>query len=174
MFQLRMSESEIESWSARYSFRSEAALIAGPVASARAHGFLLKAEFLEIAEWKTPRTRSRCQRNDDAFVREVTSLALNPTTSVRLSIESLTLLSGVSWPTASVFLHFCHRDPYPILDFRALWSLTCAVPTTYDHAFWEAYTAFTRELCGRVGCDSRTLDRALWQYSKERQQTTTD
>lgn len=81
--------------------------------------------------------------------------------------ESLTLLSGVGWPTASVILHLCHREPHPILDFRALWSLSCSVRSRYDYPFYAAYAAFTRALCKRIGCDSRTLDRALWQYSKE-------
>jgi hypothetical protein len=32
----------------------------------------------------------------------------------------VTLLNGVRWPTASAILHFCHADPYPVLDVRAL------------------------------------------------------
>ncbi len=170
MFRLRMPESEIERWSSRYAYRGEPELIAGPVAAARQRGYLQKAEFLEITAWKTPRSRSRCLKNESAFIEEVTRLALNPSTSPRLSIESLTLLSGVKWPTASVILHFCHSKPYPILDFRALWSVSCDVPTTYDYEFWAAYTDFTRGVCQRVSCNSRTLDRALWQYSKELQQ----
>ncbi|MDP3772849.1 MAG: hypothetical protein Q8Q85_01125 [Gemmatimonadales bacterium] len=169
MFRLRFPEGEIEHWAARYQYAGERELIAGPVAAARQRGYLRMPEFLEIARWKTPRSRSRCAKNDPSFVEEVTRLALQPNTSPRLRIESLTLLSGVEWPTASVILHFCHREPYPIVDFRALWSLSCAVPARYDYPFWVAYTEFARGLCRRVDLDSRTLDRALWQYSKERQ-----
>lgn len=104
-----------------------------------------------------------------AYIREVTTLALNPSTSPRLAIESLTLLRGVHWPTASVILHFCHQDKYPILDFRALWTLSCEVPAQYDFPFWNSYTSYTRELAGRIGCEMRDLDRALWQYSKDHQ-----
>ncbi len=35
----------------------------------------------------------------------------------------LRFLDGVEWPTASTILHFCGARPYPILDYRALWSL---------------------------------------------------
>ena len=37
-------------------------------------------------------------------------------------------LSGVRWPTASVLLHFGHRDRYPILDYRALEALGVPSP----------------------------------------------
>lgn len=169
MFRLRFPEDQIPHWASRYEYAGEAELIAGPVTSARARGFLLKPEFLQIARWKSPRSSSRCAKNESAFVEEVTRLALAPATSARLRIECLTLLSGVSWPTASVILHFCHREVYPILDFRALWSLQCAVPNTYGYMFWVDYVAFARDLCETVGRDIRTVDRALWQYSKEHQ-----
>lgn len=40
-----------------------------------------------------------------------------------MRIEVLTVVCGVSWPVASTILHYCVSDDYPILDFRALWSL---------------------------------------------------
>jgi hypothetical protein len=134
MFRLRFREDQIQHWAARYEYPGEQELIEGPVAASRARGHLTRADFLAVARWKSPRSRSRCARNDPHFVEEVTRLALEPSTSDRLRIESLTLLTGVAWPTASVILHFCHREVYPILDFRALWSLRCAVPTQYGLA----------------------------------------
>ena len=87
----------------------------------------------------------------------------------RARIQSLTLLDGVSWPTASVILYLFHRDPYPILDFRALWSLSLDVPVQYRFDFWLPYVRCCRDLAQRANVDMRTLDRALWQYSKENQ-----
>ena len=91
----------------------------------------------------------------------------------RIRIEVLTLLHGVSWPTASVLLHLGHPDPYPILDFRAMWSLSVDVPDDtsgfYTFDLWWAYTQFCRKLANQCGVDMRTLDRALWQYSKMNQ-----
>src|SRR5437773_881772 len=78
-------------------------------------------------------------------------------------------LDGVDWPTASVLLHFCDRQPYPVLDFRALWSLGISHPPTYTFEFWWAYASFTRQLAASSGESMRTVDRALWQYSKEHQ-----
>jgi hypothetical protein len=121
-----------------------------------------------LARWKTPRSAPRVARNDDAFVREVTGVMLTAKDE-RLRVEVLTLLQGVKWPTASVILHFVHPDPYPILDVRALWSVGFSHPPAYDFEFWAAYVAFTRREARRLNVSLRDLDRALWQYSKERQ-----
>jgi hypothetical protein len=76
----------------------------------------------------------------------------------------------VAFPTASVLLHFAHRDRFPILDFRALWSLGIdEPPTAYTFEFWSAYTRECRSLAEAAEVSMRTLDRALWQYSKEQQ-----
>lgn len=133
-------------------------------------GFLSKEDFVTVCAWKTPRSRPRCESNDDELVREISSL-VRTVESERLRIEMWTLLSGVKWPTASVFLHFAFPNQYPILDFRALWSLTEDVPNQYDFAFWWRYTLFCRELATTHGVSMRALDQALWQYSKLHQQT---
>lgn len=79
-------------------------------------------------------------------------------------------LHGVSWPTASVVLHFWHNDPYPILDFRALWSLGFdKQPTYYTFDIWSKYTDFCRRLAKESEVSMRTADRALWQFSSENQ-----
>ena len=107
------------------------------------------------------------ERNTARYVREVTSIALRAA-SERLRIETLTLLDGVSWPTASVILHFFHRSRYPILDFRALWSVRLETPSQYGFEFWWSYVRYCRVVASEHHVDMRTLDRALWQYSKER------
>jgi len=113
---------------------------------------------LTLADWKSPRIGGHI----------ATRFALS-TPSERLRIESLTLLHGVAYPMASVILHFCHRDPYPILDVRALWSLGTEEPSSgYTFDFWLRYTTTCRDFAAAAGCDLRTLDRALWGYSKAR------
>ena len=139
------------------------------MAAAKQRGHLSFEEFLQIADWKSKRPKRRYRQNEPAIVEEVTSIALAAGTSAKVAIEVLTILSGVSWPLASVILHFCHQRPHPILDFRALWSLSCPVPNAYTYPFWADYVQFTRSLSARTGNDMRTLDRALWQYSKEKQ-----
>ena len=134
----------------------------------RARGYLLRSEFLALCRWKTPRSQPRCARNRDAYIREVTRIALS-TRNEELKIRVLLVLDGVSWPTASVILHFCDRGRYPILDVRALWSVGLRRLPAYSFPLWWEYTRFIRNISNRTGLSMRTVDRALWQYSKERQ-----
>lgn len=164
-FRLRFPEVEIAKWAAQYDYPGEPELIAGPVARARKRGYPRHSEFLEICEWKSARNKSRHAANAPEFVDEVIRLAFAPGTSPRLAIESLTLLGGVEWPTASAILHLCHTVPYPILDYRALWSLSTDVPNRYTYPFWREYAEFTRGVAQRCSVSMRTLDRALWKYS---------
>lgn len=136
--------------------------------SAKKKGYLTKDEFLKICAWKTPRSKPLCLSNSDELIKEITNIALK-TNSEQLSIEILTILKGVSWPTASAILHFCHKDPYPILDFRALYTLGYNKVPLYNYPFWSAYTAYCRSLSVQYNCDMRAVDRALWQYSKQHQ-----
>lgn len=133
--------------------------------SFRAKGFLTKSEFVTVCYWKTPRTRSRAQSNDEGFIREISSLAFT-TQSEQLRIESWTLLTGVQWPTASVFLHFAFENQYPILDFRALQALGRIVPKPYTFPFWWDYTMACRGIAGEAGVSLRVLDQAMWRWSK--------
>jgi hypothetical protein len=132
-------------------------------------GYLTKPDFIRLCRWKTQRSRSRVAKNSENFIRATTTTAFS-TPDERLRIEILTLLDGVGWPTASVILHFGYRNLYPILDFRALWSLGIAKPPAdYDFDFWWSYTQACRDMAQHYSISMRTLDRALWQYSKEKQ-----
>ena len=105
--------------------------------------------------------------NSEDFIKGVTHIALT-TPNERLRIEVLTLLNGVSWPTASVMLHFGYDNLYPILDFRALWSLGIdASQVNYSFDFWWEYTQFCRNLASEAGVSMRVLNRSLWQYSRK-------
>ena len=131
-------------------------------------GYLTKADLQRVAYWKSPRSAGHVCNNADDYVKKVSHIVFH-TENERLRIESLTLLDGVSWPTASAIMHLYHADHYPILDFRALWSLSLAPPSQYNFCFWWHYTEICRSLAQKGNTDMRTLDRALWQYSKEQQ-----
>ncbi len=133
-------------------------------------GHLTKDELATITYWKAPRSSGHARKNSEDYVAEITRFAFH-TNCERARIETLTALDGVSWPTASVILHFFHQDPYPILDYRALWSVSLEVPAKYRFDFWWSYVEFCRTLANSAKVDMRTLDRALWQYSKENQRT---
>ncbi len=131
-----------------------------------AHRYLTKAELQRVAHWKTPRTGRLIERNAEEYVQEITGWALTASTE-RARIQVLTLLDGVQWPTASVILHFFHPEPYPILDFRTLWSLSLEEPNQYHFTFWWNYVQACRQISNETQQDMRSLDRGLWQYSKE-------
>jgi hypothetical protein len=168
MFRLRFPESQVAQWAGRYSYAEDDGLRETIRPTVLARGFLRKAEFLRVCEWKTPRTKSRCAGNDEFAIQTITRAAF-ATGDESLKMDLLRTLAGVSWPTASTLLHFCDRRPYPILDYRALWSLGQRRPPHYTMDFWLEYLGFTRALARRLKIDIRTLDRALWQYSKARQ-----
>jgi hypothetical protein len=167
-FRLRFPGTRIQRWASRFSDPGDDAQELAIGLRAKERGHLTKEDFVHLCRWKTPRSRRLVEKNPDEFVGAVTGTALS-TPNERLRIEVLTLLDGVDWPTASVILHFAHRDPYPILDFRALWSLGIEKPPKDDFPFWQAYTQTCRGLAEKHSCTMRTLDRALWQYSKEHQ-----
>jgi len=168
MFKIRFPPTEIAHWATRYAFPGEDALVERVTPAARDRGYLKRREFLDLCRWKTPRTAKRCALNSSQQIRDATQLSFN-TSDERAKIGILRFLDGVDWPTASVLLHFCDRQPYPVLDFRALWSLGISHPPTYTFEFWWAYASFTRQLAASSGESMRTVDRALWQYSKEHQ-----
>jgi len=166
---LRFPAEEIRSWAARYGYPSENHIEEVVATHAREKGYLTRDDFLALCKWKSPRTASHCRKNSAQFIREVTEISFS-SESEPLRIGILTLLNGVSWPTASTILHFCHRDRYPILDYRALWSLGVdEPPTVYRFDFWWEYVTQCRSLAREARVTMRVLDRALWQYSKDKQ-----
>ena len=133
----------------------------------QATGWLSRADFLTLCAWKSPRSRPRCLENSERDVRTLTRAAFS-SGDEEVKMELLRLLRGVEWPTASTILHVCDARPYPILDVRALWSVGLDAPHV-TMELWLRYLAFTRALAADLGLPMRTVDKALWQYSKERQ-----
>jgi hypothetical protein len=163
---LRFPAEEIPHWASRFPDSGGDRVLDSIRARVEKRGCLTRAEFLTLCEWKSPRSRSHCQENSERAVRIVTRTALaSPDEAVK--VELLRVLRGVEWATASAILHACDARPYPILDVRALWSLGHTGHVTLD--LWLEYVACTRSLAVRLGLGMRSLDRALWQYSKERQ-----
>jgi hypothetical protein len=138
-------------------------------------GSLTRAQLKTLCEWKSKRRAGDVMNNSPEFVEEITRFALSAQVE-RSRIESLTLLDGVAYPTASAILHWFHPNPYPILDIRALWSLRLKAKPPYAFDFWQKYVQGWRELlrraqreCSPAKVTPRMLDKALWMYSKENQ-----
>lgn len=131
-------------------------------------GYLTTEQLYEVCRWKSPRRPKLARTNTEELVREITHFAFHANCE-ESRIGALTLLNGVSFPTASVILHFCVDSSYPILDFRALWSLGIDKPPLYTTALWKEYAHFCRRLAAKHSLSVRELDMALWQYSRENQ-----
>jgi hypothetical protein len=169
-FRLQFDPAEIGALAARFG-DSEAtdAAVAAAGAAAGARGHYERAEFLVVCAWKTARSRPLIARNDGAAIERATRRALgSDAAGERERIEALLELSGVGLPTASVLLHFARPAAYPILDVRALESLGVTGRTSYPVGFWLRYLEACRSLAAAHGVSLRTLDKALWQHSKER------
>jgi hypothetical protein len=151
----------------RYSYPSEGRIVDKIGPAARERGHFTRSEFIDVCGWKTERSKSRVAANSEAEVVEATRLALGAETEA-LRIWIPMGLSGVQWATSSVLLHFGHRDRYPILDYRALEALGVTGHVNYTVPFWIAYVAACRAIDDETGLGMRTIDRAMWQWSKER------
>jgi hypothetical protein len=164
---LRFPAHKIPDWASRFPGSGGDRVLDSIRARVRERGYLTRAEFLTLCEWKSPRSRPHCLENSERAIQVVTRAAFaSPDEEVK--VELLRVLRGVEWATASTILHACDARPYPILDVRALWSLGyTGAHVTLD--LWLEYVACTRSLAAELGLGMRTLDRALWQYSKERQ-----
>jgi hypothetical protein len=134
--------------------------------AARERGHYSRKELVLVCAWKTARSRSRVAANSAKDIKRATQRAL-ATENEATRMEALLTLTGVGVPTASTLLYFAFPDAYPILDVRALESLGVKARSQYPVSFWLAYLGACRELAVQCGVDIRTLDRALWQYSKE-------
>lgn len=134
------------------------------------HRYLDRGQFIKLGLWKTRRQKKNyeSEENDDFTVKEITNFALC-TKSEIVRIKSLMILRGVSWPVASVILHFAFPNKYPILDFRVIWSLGWKQPKYYTFDFWQKYVNKLRQLLKKYKVSLRVLDKALWYYSKEYQ-----
>jgi hypothetical protein len=165
LVRLQFDPADIAALAARFPAGDESPVAALGAAAAR-RGHYTRGEFIAVCAWKTPRSRPLVAQNSRAAVTRATRRALSATAE-RDRIEALLGLGGVGVPTASVLLHFANPAAYPILDVRALESLGVKGRSTYPVAFWLDYLEACRALAAKHGVSLRTLDKALWQYSKE-------
>lgn len=136
----------------------------------------------KIVAWKAPRIRERVKLNREDLVKEVTRSSFS-SKNEQFQVEVLTLLKGVKYRAATTILHFRFPRRYTIMDYRAWESLQDTrltrgerkgfkIDRRYkirdDFEHWMTYLTVCRNICKREGCSLRDLDKALWQYSKEK------
>ena len=163
-FKLRFDPIAIQNIAARYSFQEDIdALKAGEQIR---EGQCTRRNIERIFEWKTNgRGRSRLAKNSDEEIADALRLAIMAKTD-RASVAVLVGLNGVQVPVASAILTAINPNRFTIIDFRALEALDVRdVHITID--FYLLYLNECRDLARNNNCKLRTLDRALWQWSKE-------
>ena len=166
-FQLRFPAKDIQYWADRYEYKD----LNTPQQVrdyARQNGHLDWDNLVKICKWKSQRPVGHVEGNQPEPVIEATKFCFTSTNEL-IRIKSPMMLDGVNWPTASVILHFCVDDSYPILDRRAIWSLSEEQPNSYNFDYWSEYVCTCRKIASKACVDVRTLDKALWQYSKSKQ-----
>jgi hypothetical protein len=169
-FVLQFDVSEIPGMAARYVADDQgvddAALRAGRGISA---GDYSRDNLQTIFRWKTGgRGMSRLERNTDDEIADALQLAVRAAAD-RSAVAVLCGLNGVAVPVASAILTAINPERFTIIDFRALESLGVTDRQAYYTIdFFIHYLRFCRRLANECRVGLRTLDRALWQWSKEK------
>lgn len=165
-FELQFPVDEIRALAARFPSDGNDGRLLEVGTAIRARGYYTRAEFIEVCAWKTVRSRPKVAVNTESAVTGATRSAL-ATADEAARMTALLALEGVGVPTASTLLYCAFPERYPILDVRALESLGVKPRSQYPLSFWLGYLDACRLLARRAGVSLRTLDKALWQYSKE-------
>jgi hypothetical protein len=164
-FVLQFDPQEIDRLAERYNYPSDAPVLDG--GRRIRSGNFKRADVEAIFDWKTKgRGRSRLKKNSDEEIKDALSLAIQAKTA-RAAISVLSGLRGIDVPVASAILTAIDPERFTVIDFRALEALGCdSKNRSVD--FYLEYLEACCLLSRRHHVGLRKLDRALWQWSKER------
>jgi hypothetical protein len=166
-FELQFPPDQIRALAERYAYEDDEPVKAAGKA-ARRRGYYTSDEFVLVCAWKTGRSKSKVASNTEEEVEHATRATFEAQDEAE-KMDALLELKGVGVPTASTLLHCAYPSDYPILDVRALEALGHRGRTTYSVSYWLRYLEACRRLAQEHGVSIRVLDKALWQYSKERE-----
>lgn len=158
-------------WSGKYPLdRRERDLldVVGPAVADR--GYFRRDDLIAVGRWKSARAVGRLDANPDDDIEDITRAAL--AAPDRLKHRLLHLLSGVRTPMASALLTVWNPARFTVVDYRAIETLRACGELDGPDPLYQPYVALCRTVSARVGTDLRTLDRALWAWSKNRGRAT--
>ena len=165
-FKLKFDPKEIQPLAARRknSPKYSEAMEAG---SRIQQGQCTRENLEKIFRWKTRgRGGGRLIKNEDAEIADALKLATMAKTD-RAALAVLVGLNGVRVPVASAILAAIDPEKFTVIDVRALEALNVTNPRITINLYLD----YLNE-CRRLACENsvklRTLDEALWQWSKER------
>jgi hypothetical protein len=126
-----------------------------------------------IVRWKSERVVRYLIANSNEKIKNALVVAASPNATTGDAVKALVDLHGVHIPMASAILSAIYPERYTVLDYRALEALG---HSRHDVRFYEEYLAFCKRLVeseivkpqGDLPAPTplRTLDRALWQWSR--------
>ena len=178
-FQLQPSEAELQELADEYWRQSgdkereleKAAFEAG---EAIRDGEYTLANLEAIVRWRSECAVQYLITNSNENIRKALAVAAASGTSTGDAIKALLELQGIDIALASAILAAIYPERYTVLDFRALEALG---HSRHDVHFYEEYVAFCKRLAESnivkpqsdlpAPTSLRTLDRALWEWSKK-------
>jgi hypothetical protein len=129
------------------------------------NGVAIRQNLEKVYRWKSARRMDLFVLNTgDEISQAVTGAILSK--AEKKAIESLTHLKGVGVKMASAILTAMFPELYTVCDFRA--SEALGVNDGNDVNFYVAYLKACREMSKKYAVTLRDLDRANWQWSKDR------
>jgi len=135
----------------------------GPLVAERGH--FSRNEFLQVGSWKSQRSATYMKRNSNDDIEDITRLAMGAPERLRHRI--LDLLKGVGTGMASALLAVADPDAFTVIDYRAIETLQQHGELGSEWPSYGHYRQRCRQIADQLDTDLRTLDRALWQWSKE-------
>ena len=162
-FKLPCSLSELKALVPTYNYRSEAEFQA---IDQRLQGkkALTKNDLRAFIAWKSPRTKSKVEANDDATVLQVSRIAI-AMPEPYLAVHTLTVLAGVGISVASAIMAFVNPDVHAVMDrhtVRALGEKNLYLGT-WTVRDYEEYRSFL--LKHEYKMSLRELEQGLFVYS---------
>jgi len=177
-FQLQPAEADLQELAEQYWQKAgqkeqeleKAAFEAG---EAIRNGDFSLANLEAIVRWKSERVVQYLIGNSNEKIRRVLAAVTAPNANTEAAVSALLELHGVDLPVASAILTAIYPERYTVLDFRVLEALGHA---RHDVHFYEEYLAFCKRLAESnivqpqsdlpAPTPLRTLDRALWEWSR--------
>ncbi len=164
-FLLQFEPSEMTELAARYGpEQDEEVFEAGSCIAGGNYG---RENLKVIVRWKSARKIRFIDDNTGAQIANALRFACDARTPERSAIETLDRLHGVGVPMASAILTTIHPGKCTVIDVRALESLGVLKYPSGSVDYYLSYLCKCRDLAHKYRVDLRTLDRALWQWSKE-------
>jgi hypothetical protein len=178
-FQLQPEEGDLqqlaeEYWQTSAEKDRELEKVAFDAGEAIRNGEHTLANLEAIVRWKSERTVHYLIRNSNEEISRALAVAASPDSSTEAAMKALLELHGVDIPVASAILTAIFPERYTVLDFRALEALGYA---RRDVRFYEEYVAFCKRLAESnvvtpqselpAPTPLRTLERALWEWSRK-------